>query len=386
MYRHIVFLKSQIAKCGGLEKYTLRLMKHFYSRGQKVTLLTTDYIPGKLRNQIDEHSVEIVNLGNKAPLSLWHLLRFDASVRRYLDMHHKLLVFGMDRNFCTQHLYRAGNGVHAAYLDRRSEQASWVKRSSFAVNPLHQLILKMEKNTFENKELRCLFTNSHMVKDEILHYYSVDPKKIAVVHNGVEWHELQTPFDEGLKQRRQLITQLGLNPDCYQFLFVGNDYERKGLKLLLQALSRLVEKEFQLSVAGKEKHPEHYYKLVEALGLKDKVRFFGPTKEVKTLYSAADSLVIASMYDPFANVTVEALAMGLFVISSTANGGSEILTTQDRGVTFSNLKEPDELCACLQEAMKCPKNTVRAQTIRNSVEEFDFSKQLEKIAKASIGS
>ena len=43
-------------------------------------------------------------------------------------------------------------------------------------------------------------------------------------------------------------------------------------------------------------------------------------------YQMADALVIPSFYDPFANVTVEALAMGLFVLSSKHNGGPEILT------------------------------------------------------------
>ncbi len=382
--KHIVFLKSQITKCGGLEKYTLRLMKRFCDDGHKVTLLTTDYTSDIRDKQFDASSFEVVNFGSRPPLSWWHLLRFDANARRYVDMHHEAIVFGMDRNFCTQHLYRAGNGVHAAYLQRRKKQASWLKKASFAINPLHRLILQMEKHTFENAKLKTLFTNSNMVKDEILSYYNTDPNKIIVVHNGVEWHELQTPFDEGLSMRRQLIKPLGLNPDCYQFLFVGNEYGRKGLSLLLQALSRMKDKDFQLSVVGRDKNPERYYKMAELLGLKERVRFFGPIKEVKTLYSVADSLVVASMYDPFANVTIEALAMGLYVISSTANGGSEILTTPERGATFSDVTQADELQACLEEALKWPKNPTRAALIRNSVKEFDFSNQIAKITNSLI--
>ena len=65
--------------------------------------------------------------------------------------------------------------------------------------------------------------------------------------------------------------------------------------------------------------------LAAKLNIQRRVTFFGPQKEIRPFYQFADALVIPSFYDPFANVTVEALAMGLFVVSSKSNGGHEIL-------------------------------------------------------------
>ena len=373
--RRIAFLKSDLAKRGGLQKYALRLARACVQKGHEVTFLTTDYS----KESLGELPFDIVNLGKRSKVSFWHLLSFDAKCKKFLAENKMDVVFGLDRNFCLQTHYRAGNGVHGAYLDRRKKRESWVKAASFSLNPLHNIILAMEKKTFERDALEVLFTNSFLVKDEILAYYNVAPEKINVVHNGVEWHELQKPFVEGLQMRTLVQKQLGLDPDCYQFLFVGNDYDRKGLTLFLQALSLLSNRSFQLSVVGKERTPERYEAMAYKLGLQEKVRFFGAIPGVKTFYSAADCLVIPSLYDPFANVTVEGLAMGLYVLSSKANGGSEVITSDLLGSTFSDLEDPNELASLLQQAMNRPKTPLQAEAIRNAVAHLDFSNQLEKI-------
>ncbi len=59
---------------------------------------------------------------------------------------------------------------------------------------------------------------------------------------------------------------------------------------------------------------------------------------MRPFYQLADALAIPSFYDPFANVTVEALAMGLFVVSSRSNGGFEILDPS-KGIIIENLSE-----------------------------------------------
>ncbi len=375
----IVFLKSDILKRGGLEKYTLRLAHGFAAAGHHVTILTTDYEAGVLGTV----PFDVVSVGNKTAFSLLQLLSFDAQCKRYVDRAAPDIVFGMERNFCSQHYYRAGNGCHAAYLELRKKSESWLKCASFFFNPLHRLILSMEKATFESPVLKRLFVNSHMVQKEILSFYpKVDSQKITVVHNGVEWKELQKSFDEGLLIRPKVIKTLGLNPSLYQFLFVGNEYGRKGLHLLLQALALLPKKQFQLCVVGKERDPSSFVALAETLGLEQHVRFIGGVSEMKAYYSVADALVIPSLYDPFANVTVEALAMGLRVVSSSSNGGSEVLTTPELGSVFTSLEDPTDLASHLQEAMNHPKTQLSATAIRQAVSHLDFSQQVGKIVSA----
>lgn len=360
---NIVFLKSGSSKKGGLENYCAHLVKGFIQQGHKVTLLTSGEVE-------QEPGFKKVSLCTKYKLSSLHLLAFDRAVKRWVDHHRPDVVFGLDRNSVQTH-YRAGNGVHAAYLQRRKPVDGPFKRLSFKINPLHQTILHLERKTYESPTLRCLFTNSRMVKEEILTHYHTDPKKICVVHNGVDL----------VRYRPDLVTKNA----THQFLFAGHGWHRKGLALLLRALSHLKNEPFRLTVIGKDAHPKTYHDLVESLGLKNKVSFLGMQPSTIPYLQQADTLVIPTTYDPFANVTLEALAMGVFVVSSKFNGASELLTAQN-GVIVPDLYDPVDFARVLRNAMQHPKTEESVQVIRESVADYSIENQVQKVLCRTIDS
>ena len=222
-----------------------------------------------------------------------------------------------------------------------------------------------------------------MVKNEILSYYNVDPSKIEVIHNGVEWQEMQRPFDESFRNKILLENELGLPSDVFHFLFIGHNFERKGLGELLQALSLLKDKNFYISVIGSDKNSLKYQQKAAELGLSSRVTFFGERKDVLKYYQIADCLVIPSHYDPFANVTIEALAMGLSVISSKYNGASEILT-KESGHIIEELFDPYSILSCLENALITPKGHLSAGIIRQSIRNLDFPNQLGKMVAKTL--
>ncbi len=355
----LAIIKKEMHFDGGIEKVTTRILDAFLQRGVDVSFYTTS-----------DAALPCSTFSHR-PKGLFKLSRmkdFDRWAEKEARKHP--LVFSMDRcSYQTHH--RAGNGVHAAYLDLRSQTEGKLKKLSFALNPLHRLQLKIEKKTFESSETRVIIVNSEMVKNQILAYYSTPASKITVVHNGVEWKELETDFNESITRSPS---------DVFQFLFVGHNFKRKGLDILLPALSKLKSKNFHLSVVGHDKEMSKYQSLVHHLKLEKHVTFFGRVK-AKPFYLAADALVIPSIYDPFANVTVEALALGLFVITSRMNGGHEVILPH----TGSIVETPDELLTALETAMKFPKEKSRAVAIRNSIQHLDYSHQLEKICDLCLG-
>lgn len=346
-------MKSDLSACGGLEKATLRIAQGFLDRGADLSILT----------------------GDSASLPRWpkslRLERYDRFVRNWIREHQPDLIFGMERTREQTHL-RAGNGVHAAYLETRG----LFKRLTALLSPFHAKILELERTGFTHPRLQKIFTNSHMVKGEILHFYPVDPSKIEVIHNGVEWEEMQRDFDEGPERKVLFMREHGLDLSQFHFLFIGNGYARKGLKELLYAFAET--KEGHLSIVGKESRESSYQALAARLGLKGRVTFFGRQKNVRRFYQFADAVVIPSLYDPFANVTVEALAMGLFVVSSKSNGGHEILTDKN-GAIISDLFNRDSLTFALKEALSHPKTPMQALSIRKSVRNLDYSLQTKKL-------
>ncbi|MGM0440770.1 MAG: glycosyltransferase family 4 protein, partial [Chlamydiota bacterium] len=219
----------------------------------------------------------------------------------------------------------------------------------------------------------------------VLSNYAVNPDKIHVSYNGVEWQELQEDFNQWPLEQPLLRKELGIAPHAFQYLFVGSGFQRKGLGVLLEALATFKNEHFELSVVGKDKKTKAFAAQAAKLGLANKVKFFGPRKDTVNFYKACDALAIPSFYDPFANVTVEALAMGLRVVSSKENGGHEILTP-DNGSVIEDLSNPAAVAASLKSVMGAPKSWHHSLEVRNSIKNLEFKDQLKNLVEATLRS
>lgn len=371
----VVLLKAEWHSHGGLEKYAERIASAFVKKGARVSVLTT---------KLPIHQtmgVEYCVLPTSRSIpGFLRLELFDRHVRHWLKHTAADVIFGMDRNRMQTHL-RAGNGVHAAYLLSRIASEGRITYWKCRLNPLHRKILELERSAFLHPQLQKVFVNSNMVRQNLLDHYLVNPSKIEVIYNGVEWKERERDFSMWKKGREESFARFDLDPDSFQLLFIGNGYKRKGLDVLLDALSMWKFKDFHLSVVGKDKYIASYRARIDRLGLKGRVRFFGPQPNVTPFYQLADTLAIPSFYDPFANVTVEALAMGLFVISSKQNGGHEILAEQN-GTVIEELLDPQAMLVALEHALQFRKTDQSAIAIRSSVISLDFPYQLTKLVDA----
>ena len=359
---------------GGLEKYAYRIAERFTQHGAHVHIITSDPFPKNESHPL----IHFHYLPLKRWLNFRKMQEFDQLCQKWHSSRKADITFGMDRTRYQTH-FRAGNGVHAAYIQTRKNYSPF----KISLNPLNKTILQIEKEAFENPELKVLFTNSNMVKREVLEHYNVNPHIIEVVHNGVEWAEMQKDFDSWIENKQATCDKLGLDPSKFHFLFIGNGYKRKGLLPLMEALSTLPFKDFHLSVIGKDRNIQEFISKAIDLGLSDHISFFGPRSDTRLFYQTADSLVIPSFYDPFANVTVEALAMGLFVVSSKSNGGHEILQ-ENMGTIIADLNDTESIANALATAFNHPKTRVSSYFIREKVKHLDFSNQLTTLINISL--
>ncbi|MCI5052899.1 MAG: glycosyltransferase family 4 protein [Simkaniaceae bacterium] len=350
-----------------MEKYADRLSKAFLERGYKVHFFTET--PMKNTGPITYHVAKSSGI-----FGYQKIRSFDKSCSAFLKNNDFDIVFGLDRNSTQTHI-RAGNGVHRAYMDIRQALDSSFKKLTSPINPLNRTILDIEQKSFEHPDLRKIICNSNMVKKQILSYYDVNPDKIEVIHNGVEWSEMEQDFLNWPEKKWKNASDLNLDPHTYHYLFVGNGYERKGLTILLHAMSLIRHLDIHLSVVGKEKKLGRFIRLANSLGLGKKVTFFGEQSSLTPFYQIADSLIIPSLYDPCANVTMEALAMGLFVISSKTNGGHEILTPEN-GNVIPSMYDLEAIVEGLVNAFNTPKSFLLSKQIRDSVQYLDFSTRL----------
>ena len=208
-------------------------------------------------------------------------------------------------------VYRAGDGVHAAWLERRRKFESPWKQWFRLIQRKHREILELECALFTGSARRII-ANSQLVKDEIIAHFGTPADHIHVIHNGV-------PAASAEARPREIVREeLGIPAGEFVAIFVGSGWERKGLRHAISAVNAL-KIPATLLVAGRGDS--------RGLPASSRVSFLGPlaNPQLASLLAAADVFVLPTLYDPFSNACIEALAAGLPVITTNANGFSEII-------------------------------------------------------------
>jgi len=370
--KHVLFLKQLILPKGGLEKYAKRIVHAFLDHGCKVSIVSST------PNIAEFAGAKVHYLPLNGFLNFQKIKSWDLETQAFVKKYPHDIVFTLDRITSATHI-RAGNGVHAAYLKQRQE--GLLKRLSFSVNPLHRTLLRFEKEGFQSPNVRKIIVNSHMVKEELRAFYDVPAERVAVHHNGMEWNEMSSDFSQWKQTRKALQNELGLEPGCPIFLFAGHNFRRKGLDYLLEGFAQL--REGHLLVIGKENNLHRYRSFANRLGIKDRVTYLGSQSTMRQFYALADVLVVPSLYDPFANVTVEALGMGVYVVSSEFNGGKEVLD-KESGCVIEDLFDPESVAKALEQSLFFPKTQQSAEEIRSKISFMDFSVSLPRLVEECL--
>lgn len=118
-------------------------------------------------------------------------------------------------------------------------------------------------------------------------------------------------------------------------LSVGRLDHQKGFDIVLRAFA-VVQREFPhwcLAIVGDGPLRNALQRIAIDLGLKDRVRFPGRTSDIEAWYANASVVVQASRFEGFPNVILEAMGMGVAVISTDCNSGPrEIITPGHDGL------------------------------------------------------
>jgi glycosyltransferase involved in cell wall biosynthesis len=176
----------------------------------------------------------------------------------------------------------------------------------------------------------------------------VRAQTVHVIPNGCD-----TPVPAPLPIDR---AALGIPADCFLLLFAGDlQTARKNLDTLLEAL--VLVPGVHLAVAG-ELRSRRYPAKCEALGLSDRVHFISFRKDdLPEVMATADAFVMASFYEPFGLVILEAMAAGTAVITSRTVGASSLVG--DAGTVLADAKDPVALAGVIRHLAAHPDTAVR---------------------------
>ena len=311
----LAIVRQRYNPYGGAERFVSRAVTALAHEGVAVTVFARDWSDGA----VGQGATELVRCEPFFLGRTWRDWSFSRAVCRALSEREFDLVQSHERIACCD-VYRAGDGVHAQWLENRARVLGAAGRIGLALNPYHRFLLAAERRLFKSPRLRAVICNSKMVRDEIRRHFGTPEEKLHVVYNGVDLDV----FHPRLKSQRLAVrAAMGLAPETMLYLFVGSGFERKGLPQLLRAMPALASA--HLLVVGEDKRQKAMQRLCMELGVAPRVHFMGPQKDVKPWYGAADCFVLPTLYDPFPNAALEAMASGLPVITTTQCGAAEFV-------------------------------------------------------------
>lgn len=226
-------------------------------------------------------------------------------------------------------IFRAGDGLHAAWLDRRGVAQSPLARGLARLDPYHRYVLAQEAAMFADPALRAVICNSTLVRDECMHYYGLPAEKLVVIENGVDLDA----FHPGLadRYRAEIRQALAIPAAAPAFIYVGGGFERKGVPRLLAAMVAMQRRDAHLIVVGGDRKLKAMQQFAERHGIAGRVHFVGRQPDVKPYLGAADAFVLPTLYDPMPNAALEAMAAGLPTITSTGCGIASRIRNGENG-------------------------------------------------------
>jgi UDP-glucose:(heptosyl)LPS alpha-1,3-glucosyltransferase len=267
-------------------------------------------------------------------------------------------------------IFRAGDGVHAAWLAHRERFLPPWRRLAQHFSPYHRYVLAAEAAMFAHPALRAVICNSRMVADEILQYYGVDRSKLHVIYNGVDTDDFHPRL--GALHRTAVRKSLGVSDATPLLLYVGSGYERKGVPQLLRAFIGAARSGAHLVVVGADRQLKATRRLADRLGISGNTHFLGPVKDVRPYYGAADAFVLPTLYDPCPNAALEAMACGLPILTGVACGAREWVLEGRNGLVVDPLSST-EFVQALDQLIGLAMNPTAHALARQSVEALDLA-------------
>jgi UDP-glucose:(heptosyl)LPS alpha-1,3-glucosyltransferase len=377
--------KDYFLSRGGGERYAVNLSEGLAKLGHEVHVFANTW------SKPPDHGISIHKVPTLTISSSLKNLSFAYNCRKLLARENFDIVHSLSQTF-SQDVYRMGDGIHRHWL--KTQTPNFFYRFLKTLTPRQQVILFLEKKTFHPLNYRMIICNSQLCKRHAVTYFKVPEEKIRVIYNGVD----HTHFHPGLKDNynKNIRKKLHIPEEAVVILFIARNLKRKGLHYLIRSLP-LIEKgkgPLTILVVGRG-NSDPFRKIAHNLGFGGQLLFPGETEDIFHYYAVGDIVVLPTLYDPFSNVCLEALACGIPVITTRENGASEIIRPGETGIVISDPHNCVELAESISRFIphevrdsvrKKASQSVQNFTLeKNTLKTFETYKQVLEIKKHKGG-
>ncbi len=372
----IALVRMRYVLYGGAENYLTLVANELVTQGHEVHIFSHRWKGDNI--SFIFHNVPVVK-GN----AFLRALSFAIGSYLLLKKERLDIIISFDR-ILYQDIYRAGDGCHREWLEQKKRIESPLKAFLVMMNPFHRTMLYLEKKIYQGNGSRMIIANSYKSKEDILRYYQTDGGKINVIYNGVDSIRF-SPSNRNL-HRYETRKKYNIGIDETVLLFVGSGFERKGLGFLLEGVSllgkrcKIQDTRYKVLVVGKGDY-DYYKKMARDLGIEKDIIFVGTTDMIEKFYAASDVFILPSIYDPFSNACLEAMASGIPVITTKNNGASEIIENGKNGFVIEDPSDVDEIASKISLLMDQDLRESFGRDARKKAERFTIENAVKKMVE-----
>jgi UDP-glucose:(heptosyl)LPS alpha-1,3-glucosyltransferase len=276
-------------------------------------------------------------------------------------------------------ILRSGGGAHSSYIRAARQWQTASARTAMGLSPYHRVQMMIEWRGFSSPRLKAAIAVSNLVRDDLMRTFSLAPSKAITLYNGVELDRFFPGHDAD--ERLAIRREMGVTDSQPLVMFVGNGFARKGLRFLIEAW-KSVNSDARLIVVGTDQAAASYERLARRLGLNDPIKFLGQRANVDRLMRGADAFALPSLFEPFGNVAMEAMASGVPVLTSAQSGVAEVVPASMREFVVNDPTDHVEL-ASRMNALIAASSTLKIEA-REAAVQFTWERHARELV-ALIG-
>ncbi|GAA1762429.1 glycosyltransferase family 4 protein [Agromyces humatus] len=217
------------------------------------------------------------------------------------------------------------------YVNHGLLQAAMRARGDYAWrmvrNPVHLFTAVRDRIRYRGRTHRAVVALTTNEAELLRSTYGRVRAPIHVIPNGVDIERFRPP---DAAERVQARAELGVDDDRTIAVFIGHEFERKGLPIAIQSLGTAPEV-LLLVIGGSPDMIRRAQAQARTAGVSERVHFVGTHRDPIPFLWASDVLVLPSAYEANALVVLEALACGLPVVSTRVGFAPDILIDGENG-------------------------------------------------------
>jgi UDP-glucose:(heptosyl)LPS alpha-1,3-glucosyltransferase len=331
-------------------------------------------------------------------------------------------------------ILRSGGAAHSSYVRTARRWQTPSARIAMRVSPYHRVQMMVEREGFASPRLKRAIAVSNLVRDDLVKTFALPLAKAVTLYNGVDIdrffpapdaasrdeirhefgladllrpavrgeirpnsrsHDSQpdpaesprpmvpdepafdvrdSPLEFGALHSR--FGELGVRNPRPVVMFAGNGFARKGLRFLLEAWPAVTDAAL-LIVVGTDQSAPSYERLARRLGIEDRVKFLGRRTDVEHLLRGADVFALPSLFEPFGNVAMEALAAGVPALTTTLCGVAEVMPESLRPYIVNDPTSRVELATRMNALIEAA--SALGATMRAAAEQFTWARHAREL-------